>query len=72
MKPPAIHYDKTLLHMVIDEDRCLGVKCLKCQAACSAKAVRALSAAREKPFVCDLCDVENTGNRDPQCVNVCP
>ncbi len=72
LKPAAIRFDKKLQHMVIDESRCLGNKCLRCREACSARAVRSYPAAREKPFVCDLCDVNNTGERDPQCVNVCP
>ncbi len=38
--PPAIYFDNDSLHMVIDEERCLGEKCMQCRAACSAKAVR--------------------------------
>ena len=72
LKPPAIYYDKALLHMVIAEDRCLGEKCLLCRKACSAKAIRIYPSVSPKPFVCDLCDIEKTGNRQPECVNVCP
>jgi carbon-monoxide dehydrogenase iron sulfur subunit len=72
VSPPAIYFDKKLLHMVVARDRCLGNECLQCQAACSARAVRSYPSASETPFVCDLCDTENTGNREPQCVNVCP
>lgn len=68
----VIYFDKKLLHMVIDEDRCLGLKCLKCQAACPAKAVMSYPMARSKPFVCDLCDTEKIGDRNPQCANICP
>ena len=70
--PPAIHFDRDSLHMVIDKERCLGEKCLLCQRACSAKAIRIYPSVSPKPFVCDLCDPENKGTRNPQCVNVCP
>ncbi len=72
LNPPAIYYGKDLLHMVIDQERCLGQDCLLCREACSAKAIRNHPLLSPKPFVCDLCDTENNGNRDPQCVNVCP
>ena len=72
VSPPAIYFDKNTLHMVIDENRCLGEKCMQCQRACSAKAVRIYPSVSPKPFVCDLCDTENEGNREPECVNVCP
>ena len=70
--PPAVYFDNDLLHMVIDEERCLGEECMQCRAACSAKAIRIYPSVSPKPFVCDLCDTENNGNRDPQCINVCP
>ena len=69
---PVIHMDKETLHMVIEVERCLGEKCLLCLKACSADAIRIYPSVSPAPFVCDLCDTENTGNRDPQCVNVCP
>jgi Fe-S-cluster-containing hydrogenase component 2 len=72
LKPPAVHFDRSTFHMVIDTDRCLGEKCLKCREACSAKAIRIYPSVSPKPFVCDLCDPENKGTRNPQCVNVCP
>ena len=72
VSPPAIYFDKHLLHMVVAEDRCLGEKCLQCQEACSAKAIRFYPSVSPKPFVCDLCDTKNDGNRKPECVNVCP
>lgn len=72
MSPPAIYFDKKTLHMMITKETCLGNDCLQCQAACSAKAVRSYPSVSPIPFVCDLCDTENNGNRDPQCVNVCP
>ena len=71
-KLPAIFFDKDTQHMVIDEERCLGQKCLLCRQACSANAIRIYPALLPKPFVCDLCDTKNTGDRNPQCVNVCP
>ena len=70
--PPVIHFDKKTLHMVVDVDRCLGFKCGKCREACSAKAVRFYPSVTKEAFVCDLCDTENTGERAPECVNVCP
>ena len=70
--PPVIHFDSKSLHMVIDEDRCLGESCLLCQQACSAVAIGFYPSVSPAPFVCDLCDTENNGNREPQCVNVCP
>lgn len=72
LSPPAIYFDKKSLHMVIAEDRCLGEGCLQCQTACPAKAIRIYPSVSPTPFVCDLCDTENNGNREPECVNVCP
>lgn len=72
LDPPAAYFDTDSLHMVIDKERCLGEKCLLCLRACSSQSIRIYPAVSDKPFVCDLCDVENNGNRDPQCVNVCP
>ena len=72
VSPPAIYFDNDLLHMVVAEERCLGEKCLQCRAACPAKAIRIYPSVSPTPFVCDLCDTENTGNRQPECVNVCP
>jgi Fe-S-cluster-containing dehydrogenase component len=70
--PPAIYYDNKTLHMVIDGKRCLGQTCLKCRDACDARAIRNHPTLSPMPFVCDLCDAENNGNRNPQCVDVCP
>lgn len=72
LNPPAVYFDTSSLHMVIDQERCLGKKCLICQRACSAKAIRIYPSVSPKPFVCDLCDTDNKGKREPQCVNVCP
>ena len=71
-KSPAIYFDKESLHMVVDEETCLGQKCLLCKKACPADAIRVYPAVAAKPFVCDLCDSENVGERRPQCVDVCP
>jgi Fe-S-cluster-containing hydrogenase component 2 len=70
--PPAIYFDEESLHLVIDEQRCLGNKCLLCMKACPAKAIRIYPSISPKPFVCDLCDTQNNGDRKPECVNVCP
>jgi len=70
--PPAIYFDKNTLHLVIDEERCLGEECLLCRQACSAQAIRIYPSVSPTPFVCDLCDTKNKGHRLPQCVNVCP
>ena len=72
VSPPAIYYDKNLLHLVFAVDRCVGNSCLQCLEACPAKAIRSYPAVCATPFVCDLCDAENSGQREPQCVNVCP
>lgn len=72
LDPPAIYYDSKLFHMVIDRERCLGDGCLQCRDACPAKAIRNHPKLSPTPFVCDLCDTENNGKRDPECVNVCP
>ena len=70
MTPPAIHYDKQTLHMVVDTQTCTG--CLMCQEACATEAIRDNPDASDTPLVCDLCDTDNTGQRDPQCVRICP
>jgi len=70
--PPAIYFDKKSFHMVVDQERCLGFKCGKCGKACPAKAIRFYPSVTPKAIVCDLCDTENTGDRNPECVNVCP
>ncbi|MBW1791831.1 MAG: 4Fe-4S dicluster domain-containing protein [Deltaproteobacteria bacterium] len=72
VKPSVIYYDNDLLHMVIDEDRCLGEKCLKCREACPADAIGIYPLISSKPFVCDLCDTEGNGKREPECIDVCP
>ncbi len=68
--PPAIHFDEKTLHMVIDKDTCIG--CLSCRDACGTEAIRFNPEVSDIPFVCDLCDIDNTGKRDPQCVRICP
>jgi carbon-monoxide dehydrogenase iron sulfur subunit len=70
--PPAVYFDKESLHLVIDRERCLGEGCLQCREACSARAIRNHPQLSPIPFACDLCDTENTGQCQPQCVNVCP
>lgn len=72
LSPPAIYYNKDLKHMVIEDDRCIGGKCLKCMKSCPAGAIRIYQPVSPKPFVCDLCDTENTGDRRPECIDVCP
>src|ERR1035437_6405791 len=68
--PPAIHFDEKTLHMLIDADRCTS--CLSCQDACGTEAIHLNPAASDTPLVCDLCDVKNSGEKDPQCVKICP
>jgi Fe-S-cluster-containing hydrogenase component 2 len=68
----SITYDTKTMHMVINKDTCLGAGCLQCVEACNAKAVRFNGIVSDNPFVCDLCDTENNGNRDPECVKICP
>jgi Fe-S-cluster-containing hydrogenase component 2 len=71
-KPSAIYFDDNSQHIVIDEKRCLGKKCLRCMKACTAQAIRVYPAVSPKPFVCDLCDTQNNGERKPECINICP
>jgi Fe-S-cluster-containing hydrogenase component 2 len=68
--PKSITYDNKTMHMVINMETCTS--CLLCVEACNAGAVRFNAAVSDKPFVCDLCDTENTGNRDPECIMICP
>lgn len=70
--PVAITFDEDTLHMVIDAETCLGEKCMQCRDACPSKAVHIYPSVSPTPFVCDLCDTENTGDRDPQCIQICP
>lgn len=70
--PKSITYDMQTMHMVINTATCLGARCLRCQKACTARAVRFNPVVSDKPFVCDLCDTDNTGHRDPECVKICP
>jgi Fe-S-cluster-containing hydrogenase component 2 len=70
LDPPVIHYDKEKSHMVVDEERCLGVKCGKCLKACPAEVPRFYAPDRNYAMVCDLC--ERDGVRRPQCVEACP
>lgn len=72
LDPPAVYFDNSVLHMVLDQERCLGHRCLQCRKACPAKAIRNHPILSPKPFICDLCDTGNNGMRDPQCVRVCP
>ncbi len=68
--PPAIYFDEKTLHMVVNEETCTG--CLACQEACGTEAIRFNPDLSILPLVCDLCDVDNTGERNPQCVEICP
>ncbi len=70
VSPPAIFFDEKTQHMRVDKERCTG--CLSCQTACGTEAIRLNADLGETPFVCDLCDVNNNGQRDPQCVKACP
>ena len=70
LDPPVIHYDADLQHMVVDEERCLGVKCGQCRKACPADVPQFPSADCDHAVVCDLCEVD--GERRPQCVEICP
>lgn len=70
--PLPIFFDEETLHMRIVEEGCLGEKCMQCRDACSAQAIHIYPSVSPIPFVCDLCDTENTGDRKPECVNICP
>jgi Fe-S-cluster-containing hydrogenase component 2 len=68
--PPAIHFDEKTLHMVINPDTCSG--CLSCQRACGSEAIHLSPDISAVPLICDLCDTQNSGERNPQCVKICP
>ena len=68
--PPAIHFDDKTLHMTVNKETCLG--CQACKEACGSEAIRFVPEVAESPLVCDLCDTKNTGERNPQCVQICP
>lgn len=70
VNPKAIYYDDKLLHMVVNEKTCLGMKCDACETACPGKVIRRYPAVTPAPIVCDLC--EKDGVRKPSCVDVCP
>ena len=70
LDPPAIHYDKDLLHVNVDQDRCLGHKCGRCAEACGSSAIHFYPPTHDFAIVCDLCERE--GQRRPQCVEACP
>jgi Fe-S-cluster-containing hydrogenase component 2 len=70
VSPPAIYFDEKTLHMVVNKDACTG--CLACQEACGSEAIQFNPEASDAPLVCDLCDVKNSGERDPQCTSICP
>jgi Fe-S-cluster-containing hydrogenase component 2 len=70
VSPPVIFFDDTTLHMIVDKERCTG--CLLCKDACGTEAIRYNPDISDTPLVCDLCDTNNTGERNPQCVQICP
>ncbi len=70
ISPPAIYYDKTVHHMRVDIDSCLGASCGACREACPADVPRFYPPEYDYALVCDLC--EKDGERWPQCVEVCP
>lgn len=71
LNPKAIYYDSETRHMVVNADTCAGKACLACVEACPSAAVRFVEDASPVVFVCDLCDIGNTGDRKPECVEVC-
>lgn len=70
LSPSAIYFDNETQHMVINEETCTS--CLLCKEACDTEAIQFNPEASDKPMVCDLCDTDNSGKRDPQCVRICP
>jgi len=69
--PPAIYFDEETQHMVVNKDTCAGAACLACVPACNANNVHWEPTASDVVFVCDLCDIDNTGELKPECVEVC-
>lgn len=70
LTPPAIRFDQKTLHMVVDTEACTG--CLACQQACATEAIHFAPEVGDAALVCDLCDKDNKGERDPQCARICP
>ena len=70
VNPPSIYYDNETQHMWVNRETCTG--CRLCRKACATEAVRFNPDVSNAPIVCDLCDTDNTGRRDPQCVRICP
>jgi Fe-S-cluster-containing hydrogenase component 2 len=68
--PPAIYFDKETLHMMVNKQTCTG--CALCKEACATEAIRFNPEVSNTPLVCDLCDTDNSGKREPQCVQICP
>ena len=70
VSPPAIYFDNKTFHMVVNPETCIG--CRACLKACGSEAIHFVPEIGKTPLVCDLCDTHNTGERDPQCVRICP
>jgi Fe-S-cluster-containing dehydrogenase component len=62
--PKAIQADPKHNGIILNENICLGAKCMKCQEACPAHYVRA-NPDTGKPLFCDMC------GGDPECVKAC-
>lgn len=62
--PKAIQVDPVSNGIILNEQICLGAKCLKCKEACPAQYVR-VHPDTGKPLMCDMC------GGDPECVKAC-
>jgi Fe-S-cluster-containing hydrogenase component 2 len=64
--PPVIYYDKEKLHMMVDEDRCLGSSCAQCREACPAKVPTFYPPEADYSMVCPNFALEYMAPQFPQ------
>jgi Fe-S-cluster-containing hydrogenase component 2 len=62
--PKSIVRDAKTNGIILNEQTCLGAKCMKCAEACPPQYVRE-NPVTGQPLICDLC------GGDPQCVKAC-
>lgn len=65
-KVSAISVDAKTGAIIIDQEKCVGIKCSQCRGACRQEVAITFDPKSQKALVCDLC------GGDPQCVMACP
>ena len=65
-KVQALQYDEENNRVLVNPDKCLGVKCGQCSLKCRHQSAIYFHPETRKAIVCDQCD------GDPACVRVCP